>query len=232
MKRNYISPEYDYSKVFGTYNMREESTFFGSKMLEIEDMIEIHNQGIIYYQNKDNEQIDLSIETSIEPIVYSTSDDKKLNHELIIDDSQTDSQKNILTKYIMNINIGKIFTNYIFSTLKQYRTFEGISNNMCSSGDINRSINEYINNNILSRYDFNRVELFIKYFDIKDQDIRRFNNTWSSDISSIATEEFKFKRMQTKKDFDNSNIIVMFNQEKSSQSYTYEYYFKLFWTKR
>ena len=70
MRRNYISPEFEYRKVFGTLNMKEESTFFGSKMLEIEDIIELHNQGIIYYQNSNNEQIDLDIERSLNPIVF------------------------------------------------------------------------------------------------------------------------------------------------------------------
>jgi hypothetical protein len=108
MRRNYISPEFEYRKVFGTLNMKEESTFFGSKMLEIEDIIELHNQGIIYYQNSNKEQIDLDIERSLNPIVYSASDDKKNNHTLVIDKSQSDPQRNNLTKYIMTINLKNI----------------------------------------------------------------------------------------------------------------------------
>jgi hypothetical protein len=51
MRRSYISPEFEYNRVFGTLNMKEESSFFGSKMLEIEDSLELHNQGIVYFQN-------------------------------------------------------------------------------------------------------------------------------------------------------------------------------------
>ena len=119
MRRNYISPEFEYRKVFGTLNMKEESTFFGSKMLEIEDIIELHNQGIIYYQNSNNEQIDLDIERSLNPIVYSASDDKKNNHTLVIDESQSDPQRNNLTKYIMTINLKNILENlYLFIFLQ------------------------------------------------------------------------------------------------------------------
>ena len=46
MRRTYISPEFDYKPIFGTMNMLEQSSFFGSKMLEIEDKIDIKNENI------------------------------------------------------------------------------------------------------------------------------------------------------------------------------------------
>jgi hypothetical protein len=231
MRRTYISPEFNYNRVFGTFNMREESTFFGSKMLEIEDNLNIHNQGIIYYQNSNSEQIDISIENSLTPIVYSTSDDKKNNHTLIIDDSQSDSQRNTQTRYILNINLSIILRNFLFATLKQYRTFEGIRNNMCYSGDINTSIKEYIEKNIVDRYRFEKAELFIKYNDLRNQNVRRFNNTWATDTNDISRIDFQLKKFQTETDFNQSNVKITFNQEQSSQLFSFEYYFKLFWIK-
>ena len=88
MRRSYISPEYQTKAVYGTLNMLEESTFFGAKMLEIEDSITIDTLDIIYYQNQNGEQLDLSIESSFASIVYSSSDDKKSNHTLVLDPSQ------------------------------------------------------------------------------------------------------------------------------------------------
>ena len=230
MRRNYISPEFEYKKVFGTLNMKEESTFFGSKMLEIEDSLELHNQGIIYYQNANKEQIDLDIERSLSPIVYSVADDKKLNHTLVIDDSQGESQKNNLTKYIITINLKTILENFLFSTLKQYRTFDGVRNSMCYTKSADFSIREYIVKNITDRYKFDRVELYIKYVDLRDQNVRRFLNTWVS-TDEISSTEYLLKKIQTNTEFDGSSITVLFNQEKSSQQYSFEYYFKLFWVK-
>jgi len=231
MRRTYISPEFNYNRVFGTFNMREESTFFGSKMLEIEDSLDLHNQGIIYYQSSNFEQIDISIETSLTPIVYSTSDDKKINHTLIIDDSQSDSQRNTQTRYIMNIDLKTILKNFLFATLKQYRTFEGVRNNMCYSGDINTSIKDYIEKNIVDRYKFERVDLFLKYVDLRDQNVRRFNNIWAIDTDDVSKSEYQLKRFQTETDFNDSTVKLTFNQEQSSQIYSFEYYFKLFWSK-
>lgn len=231
MRRTYISPEFNYNRVFGTFNMREESTFFGSKMLEIEDSLSLHNQGIIYYQNSNSEQIDISIETSLTPIIYSTSDDKKINHTLIIDDSQSDSQRNTQTRYIMNIDLKTILKNFLFATLKQYRTFEGVRNNMCYSGDVNTSIKDYIEKNILDRYKFQRVDLFLKYVDLRNQNVRRFNNIWAVDTDDVSRSEYQLKRFQTETDFNDSTVKLTFNQEQSSQIYSFEYYFKLFWSK-
>jgi hypothetical protein len=230
MRRNYISPEFEYRKVFGTLNMKEESTFFGSKMLEIEDIIELNNQGIIYYQNSNNEQIDLDIERSLNPIVYSASDDKKNNHTLVIDESQGDTQRNNLTKYIMTINLKNILENYIFATLKQYRTFEDVRNTMCYTRDVNFSIKEYVIKNVLDRYKFDKVELYMRYVDLRDQNVRRFVNTWYTS-NDIISSEYLNKKIQTDTEFDQSSISVLFNQDKSSQQYSFEYYFKLFWVK-
>jgi len=231
MRRNYISPEFNYNRVFGTFNTKEESTFFGSKMLEIEDLIDVHNQGIVYYQNSNSEQIDFSVETSLDPFVYSASDDKKNNHTITIDDSQRDSQRNTKTRYMMNIKLKTILSNFLFATLKKERTFEGVRNNMCYSGDVNKSIREYIEKNIIDRYSFDKIELYLKYSDLRNQNLRRFNNVWSTNTDDISNEEYKMNKIQADLDFNKSEISIIFNQEQSSQLYSFEYYFKLFWSK-
>ena len=230
MRRNYISPEFDYKRIFGTFNMKEESSFFGSKMLEIEDSIELHNQGLIYYQNAKNEQIDFDIEKSLPPVVYSIADDKNTNHTLIIDESQSDSQRNNKTKYLLSIDLKTILSNFIFATLKQYRTFEGVKNTMSYNGDVSFSIKEYIVKNILDRYKFSKIELYIRYVDLRDQNVRRYSNVWNSS-DDIAIKENILNKIETNTEFDNSLISVLFSQEKDSQQYSFEYYFKLFWEK-
>ncbi len=230
MRRTYISPEFEYSRVYGTFNMKEESSFFGSKMLEIEDILDLNNQSIIYYQNLNKEQIDLEIETSLSPVVYSLSDDKKNNHTLVLDDNQSESQRNSQTKYVMTIQLRTILENYLFATLKQYRTFEGVRNVMCSNNNVNFSIKEYISKNILDRYKFEKVELYLRYVDLRDQNVRRFINNWYSSDDIIVKENL-LSKIQTETEFDESSVKVLFNQEKSSQQYSFEYYFKLSWVK-
>ena len=79
MRRTYISPEFSHTRTFGTFNMLESSNLMCSKMLEIEDEINLLDQTSIYYQNSNSEQIDLSVESSTTPITYSLLDDKLAN---------------------------------------------------------------------------------------------------------------------------------------------------------
>lgn len=230
MRRNYISLEFTYKPVFGTLNMREQSTFFSSKMIEIDDILEFHNQGLIYYQNGRKEQLDFDIEKSSAPVVYSVADDKKSNHQLIIDDSQSDSQRNNLTKYILTIDLKTLLNNFLFATLKQYRTFEGVRNNMCYTNDVSYSIKEYVTKNIVDRYKFSKLELYLKYIDLREQNVRRFSNMWNSS-DDMSQDQYLVKKIETETEYDFSSVRVRFNQEKSSQQYSFEYYFKLFWEK-
>jgi hypothetical protein len=228
MRRTYISPEFDYYKVYGTYNMREESSLWASKMLEIEESLILDNSNLIYYQNSNQEQIDLSIETSLPSISYSTSEDKKINHSLVIDPSQSSSQKEGQTMYIMTINLKTILSNYLFAILKQYRTFEGVKREMTANSDVDYSIKEYITKNVLDRYKFQKVELYLKYTDIRTNNIRRFSTIWNDQIGS---NEFQVSKFVTQTEFDDSKTTVTFNQAQVSTQYAIEYYFKLLYKK-
>lgn len=240
MRRTYISPEYDYSRVYGTFNMREKSSFFGSKMLEIEDSIFIDDQSLVYFQSQTKEQLDLTIESSLPPISYSSSDDKRINHTLVIDPSQSISQKNSNTQYILTIDLKSILTNYIFATLKRWRTFEGIKNDMTKNGDIDFAIREYVLNNVLDRYKLSRVDLYLKYVDIQNQNVLRFDNLWAgysneyriaSLPADVGMSQYQLKKFQSQTEFDYSSTVITFSQEKKSSEFCFDYFFKLFYEK-
>jgi len=227
MRRTYISPEFKINKVYGTFNMVEESNFFGAKMLEIEDFIEIVNQDIIYYQKDTNEQLDLSVESSLTSIVYSSSTNKQNNHTLTLDKSQPQYQLNKNTKWILDINLDQIFNDFVFSSLKKYRTFEGLKNNMTLEKDVNVAIRKYITTNVRNRYKLNRVELLVDYKDLRNQNILKWKNVWNS----ILTSDKKMNKIQTETASDESKITIIFEQEKPSETYNYEYYFNIYFDK-
>lgn len=240
MRRTYISPEFDYSPIWGTFNMEEESTVFGSKMLEIEDNLEIHDQNLVYFQTQDAEQLDLSIESSLPSISYSASEDKRLNHTLVLDESQTESQKNTRARWIITIDLRTILTNYLFATLKRWRTFEGVRNSMTKSNDVSFAMQEYIIKNVLDRYKLNRVELYLNYVPITNQNILKYNNLWASESNQFRTAQLtsdivnpnnQLKSIQTQTEFDYSSTIITFSQEKNSSQFCFDYYFKLFYEK-
>lgn len=228
MRRSYISPEYQTKAVYGTLNMLEESTFFGAKMLEIEDSIVIDTLDIIYYQNQNGEQLDLSIESSFASIVYSSSDYKQKDHTLVLDPSQPKSQLDNNTRWILTIDLKTIITDYLFATLKKFRTFEGIKNDMNIYANTDTAIKSYINYNILNRYRYKTIQLYVNYVDLRNQNTLRYKNTW--DKNSINTSNLLTK-LQTETEFDESSIKVTFNQEKPSSTYRFDYYFNILFEK-
>lgn len=228
MRRSYISPEYQTKSVYGTLNMLEESTFFGSKMLEIEDSISIDTLDIIYYQNQNGEQLDLSIESSFASIVYSSSDNKLKNHTLVLDTSQPKFQLDNNTRWILTIDMKTIITDYLFATLKKYRTFEGIKNDMNIYSNTDTAIKSYINYNILNRYRYKSIQLYVNYVDLRNQSTLRYNNQWSR--NSISTSN-NLTKLQTETEFDESSIKVTFNQEMPSSTYRFDYFFNIIFEK-
>jgi len=227
MRRTYISPEYYNNNVYGTFNMVEESNFFGSKMLEVEDSITIESQDIIFYQRLNNEQIDFSIESSLQSYVYSPSVDKLSNHTLVIDESQTKYQLDKDTRWVMNINLKQILSNYLFATLKRYRTFEGVRNEMNKYNDVDVAIKSYIDFNVLDRYKYSSIELYIDYKDMRSQSLLRYKNDWNINTPKSS----RLTKIQSETAFDNSNIKLSFNQEKPSSDYNFDYYFNILFEK-
>lgn len=224
MRRSYISPEYIDNKVYGTLNMVEESNFFGSKMLDIEDTILIGTQDIIYYQNLKGEQIDYSVESSLQSYIYSPSIDKSSNHTLIVDDSQPKYQLDKNTRWMLTINLKEILGNYLFGVMKKYRTFEGLKNEMTRYSNVNIALESYVTFNVLDRYKLKSIDFYIQYKDLRSQSLLRYKNTWNP---NIMLPENKMTKIQSETSFDESTINLFFNQEKPSSDYSFEYFFNI-----
>ena len=203
--------------------MIEESNFFSSKMLEIEDFIDIAKQDIIYYQKVTGEQLDLAVETTLTSLVYSSSTDKLNNHTLVIDESQPVYQLSKNTRWILDIDLNTIFSDYIFATLKKYRTFEGLKNQMTLEKDVNVAMRKYISNNIRNRYKLTKVDLYVNYKDLRSQNLLKWKNSWNSSL----TEETKMKKVQSETASDESKIKIIFEQDKPSETYNFDYYFDI-----
>jgi hypothetical protein len=228
MRRNYISPEFNKTNVNGTFNMVEESNFFSAKMLEIEDSILISNENIIWFQRPNGEQLDFDTETTMTPKTFSSSGTKLVNHKIYRDDTQTQYTLDNATKWIIDLDIQSILSTYIFAQMKNNRTFEGIKTSMTVFNNLDIALNKYIEFNVLNRYRMSKFDLFIKYVDLKEQNVLRFNNKWNDKIGAAAYMNNKF---ETVSDFEGKTLRVIFNQEKPSTLYNFEYFFNILYEK-
>lgn len=229
MRRTYISPEFDYVPVYGTFNMNEQSSFFGSKMLEISDSIEIKNENIIYFQNAKGEQIDETTESTLPQVVYDAVSDKGKNHTIKLDESQTESQKNGNAKWIIEINLKNVLKNFIFANLKKYRTFEGVQNLMVTDKNVNAAILKYIDNNVLDRYKFTKVEFFYKSVDLLSVGGLKYKNIYDENIELVPNSVFT--KVETETDPQYTDVRVSFYQDKPASQYSFKYYFNLYFEK-
>jgi hypothetical protein len=228
MRRNYISPEFQYNKVFGTFKMSEDCAFFGSKMLEIEDSISILSDNLVYNQLLTNEQLDESVEKNLPDIVYDATIDKSVNHRLELDLNQSDALKRGQAKWIITIELKTILTNYIFTTLKKYRTFEGVRNTMVVSNNVDTAIYDYINKNVYSRYFLSKVEFFLSPVDLCGDGTLQYANEFDQFIESDTSKVTDF---QSETSFDGSEVRLLFSQKKNAEDFSFKYYFNLYFEK-
>jgi hypothetical protein len=152
----------------------------------------------------------------------------KSHQRLTLDDSQLDYQKETNPKWILNVDLRNILSDYLFAIMKRYRTFEGISNPLTRTNDVNTAIREYISNNVTNRYKISRLDLYVSYTDLRNQNVLRYKNTWTS---SVISDFNLLKKKQMDVAFDESTLKISFTQENPSSLYNFDYYFNILFEK-
>ena len=229
MKRLGISPEYIYKPISGSFNMNEKRSFMGSKMMDIEDTIILDQRDIVYYQQPSGEQFDINQELILDPIIYSISQDKNDNHLFGVDNSQSDVDRNNKTKWVLEVNMRKILRNYIYSNIKSSRTFNGISSSDTSTKSVNESIYRYIDDNIIDRYEYSKIDFYVEYVNLSENNINRYTTNYDP---SIEIEDNSFRNIRTLFSEDSSMVRIFLTQEKSSKEFTFNYYFNIYFNKK
>lgn len=219
MRRSYISPEYLQDESKGTLSMKDESTYFSSKIIELSDYIEIDNIDMIWYENSKKEQLDLSIESTNDPNLYSPSNDKEINITLEIDKENSNTE-DVLWKF--DINYKKILKNYLYASLKKYRTFEGVRKDSVIGNDIEQSIRNYINDNIIGKYELDKIDFYLSNRSINNKNQLKYKNNWDINLS-----ESSLRNDYEKYDKVDSEIMTIEFLHLNSNMYVFDYYYNL-----
>lgn len=225
MRRNYISPEFRYNKVMGTNNMVEKSSLFGSKVLEIEDSLSIDSNFIQWYQRTGGEQVDQNSEFNFGVTTLDVVDLKKKNSTLELDKSIPESTRDQNPRWILTINLKDILVEYLFATLKKWRTFEGVENYMTLNNNVDVAIREYINNNVVNRFSLDRVEMFLVNNDYILNGGLKYGNVFDQSVMQ------KFTKFETETDPNQIDIILKFYQGANANQFNFKYYFNLYYNK-
>jgi hypothetical protein len=244
MKDSLMLKKYKTEKVPGTYNLIEEKTFFGTKIMDIEDYIEITDKSIQYYElnvsgtsQENNGYQYYELNTFIEDVIIQDIVNIKNENHTIKKTLQSKETEINNTHWKIKIDIKSILSQYIFGKIKETRTFKSIESSVFINRNINKSIYEYIENNILDRYELDNIELYVKYIDIKNNiiysnlAIKQYDPLFNQ---SIEIEENRVRNTNLKLDLyldKLAPITVDYYQTKSSTEYKFDYYFNLYFKK-
>jgi hypothetical protein len=230
MKNNLMLKRYTVEYDNGTKNMNNFKSYFGSNLIDIEDIINIDNNTIQYSDENDYQYYDNT---------NTNETNKNLNLTTLKDEYhtlsiQTQDIYNIQnnTKWNIDIDIKSILKEYLFARIKENRTFKTVNKGDTKNKDINDSIYNFITYNIINRYEFYSLNLYVKYNKLRTTNIfntnsTQYNNIYNSNIYDDENEITSFNLIK-KNQFENlSKIKIQFNQIKSSTEYNFDYYFNI-----
>ena len=228
MKRTYISPEFDYKPVYGTYTMEGDGIIFGSVLMRTESKIDITNENLNYNQLFTGEQIDEDVDLNATQIIYDAPSNKLFNHTILLIENQTDFQKENNAKWEIKIEIKDILRNHLFATLKNARTFEGLKSDFTLQDSVDLAVYNFINSQVINKYGFIKVEFFIDFVDLCNDDTLQYKNQF--DPTLTATDK-KLNTFEQNISTGEGYLTITFNQSKPAYNYSFKYNFNLYYEK-
>lgn len=250
MKKNFITKEYSIEPVSGTFNMKEGRNFMVSKMLELEDIMRIDENDIIWSENESGIQ---GVGIDNQNLKLDVFDLKKNNHNIRITPLQSEQEKKEFTRWEFNFNIKAMIREYLFAQLKRNRTFSGVENSKTRDNSVNNAIYNYIDSNVLPRINFFTVELYIRYYKISEKQDNgvialQYDSTFRKNLTNLTPnanetniqyqnriiqfkKNIKVKNFQLTTDANEDIATLVYKQTESSLNYKFDYYFDIVYEK-
>lgn len=233
LKTTTIINYYGKEPVIGTKTSKEVKSFFGTNLIDIEDQISISDFSLQYSDRpSDNYQYyDTTILVSEQEVgILKSLDDVKFeNHEIDLYKLNYTSYDNLQWNLVLKAK--NILKEYLFLRLKEVRTFKSIRKDETQKNNINSFIYDYIEFNLLDRYNISDIKFYVEY-----KDVLNLGNTVNNNYT-IKSPTFDNKiyndnnlikdiRILTTDYMNNlGDVNITYNQIKNAVQYTFDYYF-------
>jgi len=242
MKSDMMISKFGRVPVIGTKSSKEIKSFFGSKLIDIEDTVYVNDISIQYSEiidkiNIQNDHYQYYDKTTLQPetnILRSLNDVKYENHSIDIY-SQLDIINNNF-EWILIINAKNILKEYLFLKLKESRVFKCIKSEDLIERNINDYIYNYITSNLLNRYNISELAFYVRYYDVINRGIfdkyqvlkdPKFNKDVFSEDNRV-----KNVNIMTPDYLNNLDTVkIIYNQIKTNVQYKFDYYFTISYQK-
>lgn len=219
MRKYSLIKEYRQSSLNGTFNMHEKTNFLCGKGMDIQDEIRLSS---------------ISATTGLDKY----DDIKKLGIKSIeIEKNQTQQEKDNLTKWKLTLDGNLLLTEYLYHEIytdNYFSVFKGINDNIVKNKKTNIACYDYIRLNLLDRYKIKEVILWATYYDLKlgftpgTEQIQLLKQTPVYDFSAKpTTTPDDDKQTVSVKTYTDGIIEVDYKQTKTSQQFTFLYYFDI-----
>lgn len=260
MKKHPIVQEYKNEDIHGLEIMKEQANFLTSKMMDIEDIVNItyyicpqdiekYNRGVdpAYVGNNINSVIEKFYETKYK---FGFDKIKKDNIELTEDDKQRLDESSHNTTWKFRLNSKGLLRDYLFnefyinnrenSVFTDLETY--INNNGLSNYRINDIVYDYIDSNVIDKYRFKQFKLYVKYYELSQDKVNAISYLKKLDNEVklfIKKPVFDIKAINDKNTFEVVSIKpyvdgffdIYYKQLKSSKKYTFLYYYDVVYEK-
>ncbi len=231
MRKSFLLKEYDTLKIPGTFNMKNLKTYFGSQLIDIEDVIRVDDRQFIWSENTKQEQLGIN-EVSNSLNLY---DIKNTYQSISILNQQSNSDKVEFPVWVIQIDIASVLIKYLWAQLKTSRTFENIEIKNVKNNNIDLSIIDYINYNIFNRYKLKEVLLFIKEEQLNNTflaytPVNNWRICWN--VNTRYTD-LELQQGLLQRNFEIIStpgvdmIELRYRQPKSAKKFTFQYHYDL-----
>ena len=233
MKTTTMIQQYRKEPVIGTKTAKEIKSFFGTNLIDIEDEIVISDISIQYSDRSSDhyQYYDLTTMVSEQEttMLRSLDDIKYENHSIDLYRLNYSDYDNLQWNYVVKAR--NILKEYLFSRLKESRIMKSIDKNQTPKNNINTFIYDYIELNLLDRYNIDNIVFYIQYKNVID-DGNTFNNNYTIKNPTFNKNSYKIEnitkdvRILTTDYMNNlGDVNMVYYQIKNAIQYTFDYYF-------
>lgn len=235
MRKDVIVRDYSQSYINGVVNMKEKTNMLCGKMMDVEDEIRIS------YNYTVGDLTNVNTASSSHNVSYNFIKEKAIT-KLILDPSQTTLDNANLTKWIFELDTKYLLREYLYNeiyTNNPHSAFRDIRATDVPGGKINKSCYDYIDKNVMSRYQLKDFILWTSYFELKlgsvpgsgsnilNPEIKLLKQTpvFSFNAIPMVADVDSQKETVAMKPYNDGLVEISYKQKKSSQYYTFIWYY-------
>lgn len=235
MRKDTIVRDYVQVPVTGINNMQEKTNMLCGKMMDVEDLIRIsYNYTIADLTN-------FNTTNSSHNVSYNFVKQNAIK-KLYLDPTQNTLDKNNLSKWIFELDTNYLLREYLYNeiyTNNPHSPFKLIRPEDLPNKKVNQMCYDYIDKNILSRYRLKEFILWTSYFELKLGSVPGTGtNTLNPELKLLyQTPIYSYtaipaiepvdsqKKTVATKPYTDGMYEISYKQEKSSQYYTFTWYY-------